>query len=168
MTKDAFIYQVLKRNLIKVDIKEGKVFQIRGSRGSLSIPREFKVNHNGYIGAKVSLNGEKKHLRLHRIIWIAANGIPPRGLCVCHKNNNKKDNKIDNLYLATSSQNLKDAARDGLMLYKNKSKFSTDTINKMKKEYKKSHKLKYLSEKYNISKVHLWRIVNNKMICQTS
>jgi hypothetical protein len=41
----------------------------------------------------------------HRIIWIYFNGLIPKGMFIDHINQNKKDNKIENLRLCTRSQN---------------------------------------------------------------
>lgn len=43
--------------------------------------------------------------RLHRLVWIMFNGDIPDGYKVDHKDNDPSNNKIENLRLATSSQN---------------------------------------------------------------
>ena len=41
----------------------------------------------------------------HRIIWIYFNGLIPKGMFIDHINQNKKDNRIENLRLCTKSEN---------------------------------------------------------------
>lgn len=47
----------------------------------------------------------KKHYKMHRLIWIMFNGDIPEGLIVDHIDNDRGNNKIGNLRLATKSGN---------------------------------------------------------------
>ena len=58
-------------------------------------------NDQGYI--VVQIDG-KKH-RVHRLIWIYHNGDIPNGLQIDHINNIRNDNRVENLRLATDTQN---------------------------------------------------------------
>lgn len=48
-----------------------------------------------------TLNG--KPIQTHKKVWILANGNPPKGFHIHHKNHNKFDNRLDNLELMTCS-----------------------------------------------------------------
>lgn len=54
----------------------------------------------GYI----KLQREGKFFRVHRVIWEMFNGPIPTGYLVDHIDRNRKNNKIENLRLVTSSQ----------------------------------------------------------------
>lgn len=56
--------------------------------------------------------------RVHRIIYILFNGGIPEGLLVDHRNRDPSDNKIDNLRLATKSQNNTNQIRPTLGKYR--------------------------------------------------
>ena len=56
----------------------------------------------------------KTRWKVHRLAYTIEYGTIPDGLFVCHKCNNPSCCNPEHLYLATNSQNLKDAARDGL------------------------------------------------------
>lgn len=59
-------------------------------------------NCAGYV--LVGLNGKK--IMAHRIIWEMHNGPIPKGMFIDHINGIKDDNRIENLQLVTSKQNL--------------------------------------------------------------
>lgn len=46
-----------------------------------------------------------KYLRKHQRVWIAAHGPVPDGFQIDHINGNKRDNRLENLRLATRAQN---------------------------------------------------------------
>lgn len=59
--------------------------------------RKLKINNIGYVE--------------HRIIWIMFNGEMPEGYQIDHKDCNPSNNKIENLRLATQTQNRYNQAR---------------------------------------------------------
>ena len=64
-----------------------------------------RVNVYGYIEIKVA---EPNRLRLkHRIIWEQHNGIIPEGCNVQFKNHNTLDCRIENLYLISKSEQMR-------------------------------------------------------------
>lgn len=94
MTTDEMCLEAIKRGVWVVDFKEGSVYSIQAHR-----PLGCK-NLKGYQVATLHLNGERKQVKLHRVIWIARNGIPPLGKVIDHINRKKDDNRIVNLRLA--------------------------------------------------------------------
>ena len=58
------------------------------------------VNNNYYI-----IKIDKIRYRLHRLVWIYHNGDIPNGMIVDHVDGNSLNNQIENLRLATQSQN---------------------------------------------------------------
>ena len=43
--------------------------------------------------------GKVKEIGVHKAVWLAFNGHPPKGLCVYHLNGDVADNRLDNLGL---------------------------------------------------------------------
>lgn len=48
----------------------------------------------------------RTHLE-HRLIWVLANGVIPDGYTIDHKNGDRKNNRIENLRLATREEQLR-------------------------------------------------------------
>lgn len=49
-------------------------------------------------------NGRYKSVFMHNVVWVSINGPVPKGMTVDHANRNGCDNRLDNLRLATKSQ----------------------------------------------------------------
>lgn len=165
MTKDEFIAAVLSTGMVKADAETGKVWVLRGPGGILlKEPREITgTKCNGYLVAKFSLGKLKRQVRLHRLIWIAANGIPDAGMAVCHRDDVKTNNRIDNLYLATPQQNSTDAKESGRYLSGEdnpQTKISAELRQTICDDYKHSEAtLADLAARYGISKSRVHQIV---------
>lgn len=61
------------------------------------------IGKKGYYKTSI----DKRFYLIHRIVWEMHNGEIPEGLMVDHKDRNKTNNCIDNLRLASNSQNQK-------------------------------------------------------------
>jgi len=60
---------------------------------------------SGYFQTRFKANNIEKKKYLHRLIYEAYKGEIPTGLCIDHIDGNKQNNNIDNLRLATISDN---------------------------------------------------------------
>lgn len=65
----------------------------------------YQLNHKGYYARSNSRKKDDGELFLHRQVWVDNNGKIPDGLTVDHINNDKTDNRIENLQLLTRSEN---------------------------------------------------------------
>ncbi len=63
--------------------------------------QQIKSTGDGYV--KMQING--KLFTLHRIIWAWHNGKIPKGRVIDHINNDRNDNRIENLRAATEKEN---------------------------------------------------------------
>jgi len=71
------------------------------------------LDKHGYIQIEIN----NRRYQLHRLIWIYHNETIPEGMQIDHINHDRSDNRIDNLRLATHSQNLgnqKGSSKKGL------------------------------------------------------
>ena len=79
-------------------------------------------------------NGKCKSAKVHRLVACAYIPNPAMKRCVCHKDNNPKNNTVENLYWGTDQENQSQAWRDGL--HKNHTKVCQHTKdNKLVKIY---------------------------------
>ena len=60
----------------------------------------------GYYRIQLSLNDVGKNASVHRLVWSAFNGPIPEGLQINHLNENKSDNRLENLSLCTAKENV--------------------------------------------------------------
>jgi len=66
---------------------------------------KLKYKHNNdYMEVHLSYKGTKKICKVHRIIWIAVNGIPPKDRYVDHIDHDKTNNGISNLRLVNAKE----------------------------------------------------------------
>lgn len=169
MTKDEYIaYNILEGNIL-VDAENGKVYGTRGPGGKkLATPKELKGSllENGYFAVTI-VNGDcRKQCRIHRIVWIAANGVIPDGYVIDHINNDKRDNRLCNLQLLTPEENSTKARNDGL--YKvhedaGVAKISNEDHDLIKWTYKNTDiTVRELAERFGISKSRVGQIIHEE------
>ena len=66
------------------------------------------LDNDGY--PRVDIHG--KHMKVHRLVWLVWKGAIPDGKQINHKDDNKLNNYVDNLYLGDQSQNRYDCVRN--------------------------------------------------------
>ena len=72
------------------------------------------VDKKGYLTVKLyDGNGLSKTMKVHRIVAEAFLENPESKECVCHKDNNKQNCHVGNLYWGTNKENQDQAWRDG-------------------------------------------------------
>lgn len=165
MTKDEYIAFNLATGQIIADCESGKVYTTKGPGGiALKHPKELTGTIvNGYKIVSIRNGAVKQQCRVHRIIWIAQNGIIPTGMVVDHINNDKADNRIQNLQLLTPKDNSTKAVRDGLYLFGNENP-ATVLPEEKRVEVALVYQfgdftMRQLAEKYGISKSRVQQIV---------
>ena len=61
---------------------------------------------NGYVIVTLSKEGKEKDFRLHRLIWMTFNGKIPDNMEINHINEDKTDNRLENLNLMSHFDNM--------------------------------------------------------------
>ena len=70
------------------------------------------INHKGYYRIQLCKQSIVKAYMVHRLVWEAFNGSIPEGLQVNHINEVKSDNRLLNLNLMTSKENVNYGTRN--------------------------------------------------------
>lgn len=98
------LYQV--SNLGNIRVNDRRVFNSKCL--CLRKGRILKNNKNGrgYINVSLTKNGKSKNKLVHRLVAEAFIPNPKKYLQVNHKNENKRDNRAENLEWCTSSYNV--------------------------------------------------------------
>lgn len=165
MTKDEYIAWNIAEGNIIVDTKQGLVFGTRGPGGApYKEPKQLAgTDERGYRVVSIRNGATKLRCRVHRIVWIAANGLIPEGYVIDHINNNKLDNRIENLQLLTPGENSTKASQDGLYatgLDNKATKLDPDLRDEIAYLYEYSDMTcRDLAEIYGVSKSRIHQIV---------
>jgi predicted XRE-type DNA-binding protein len=120
--RDEEVYAAVLAAELEIDA-EGRIWRVRKrcwSRWELKTvsrpcPRVRAENDVGdYLMIRSMWNGERACTGAHRLVFRHFKGPIPKGLTVNHDNGKKKDNRPDNLLLATYSEQMKHAYRTEL------------------------------------------------------
>ncbi len=166
LKRDKHFLKLLKSGSIKVSTK-GRITNIlTGKRVKNKINCGYK---------RTCIKGIS--IATHRLVWLAHQGKIPYRITINHKDGNKIHNDINNLELATYSENQKHAIKTGLWKPTKKfrrvssekitgeknhnSKFSDIQVKGLRKKYAKGKINKqYIMDKYGVSR----RVVDNMLL----
>lgn len=73
---------------------------------------QHSTNTLGYQRLQLSKCGAPKNHWVHRLVWMAFNGVIPNGMVINHKDENPSNNYLDNLMLCTQKENLNWGSRN--------------------------------------------------------
>jgi len=103
------VYHVNGRGVVKVVGVEAKSRNNIGAGGELPI----HDNGNGYKMAQLRLNGKMKNMYIHRLVAMMFIPNPENKPCVGHKDHDRANNSVENLYWCTHAENTQHGVRDG-------------------------------------------------------
>lgn len=140
--------------------KEGDVYSKYKDKITWKKMAKRKKN-NGYL--IVSLRnkaGNKYTFNIHRLVAETYIPNPDNKPCVGHKDNNRENNTVENLYWCTHKENTQQCIRDGRFKPRGKTPLSIEIRRKIKAEYLKGNTtLQKLSRKYGRAHSVIRRIV---------
>lgn len=112
----------MKENNIQETWKDIPGYEGLYQASNLGRIRSFKYNNvrvlkpgktrEGYYIVILYLNSVRKNVSVHRLLWTAFNGPIPEGLQINHLNENKADNRLENLSLCTAKENINYGTRN--------------------------------------------------------
>lgn len=79
------------------------------------VPQDMSLflEHTGYQAVVLKGAGRPRRFRVHRLVLLAFSRPPKAGEQARHLNDNKQDNRIENLKWGTAKENKEDARRNG-------------------------------------------------------
>lgn len=122
------------------------------------------VRHHGYG----CLRYEGKQVAAHRFSYERFRRPIPEGLCLLHRCDNPRCINPDHLRPGTQAENLRDMSVKGRACFgeaNGQAKLTPEMIAAIRACYQKGSKefgTPGLAERFGISRVHVWRIVNRK------
>jgi hypothetical protein len=147
--------------------KDGTIWTRISKNGQGRIPnnewRQCTALKSGYHLTSLYIDGRRRRLYNHRIIYQRYNGNLKLGMVINHKNGDKTDNRPSNLEQISPKQNTQHSVNelDDCPIKRTVINFKiADRIRELKRE---GWTHKRLCEKYGLSKGHISMIVNNKI-----
>lgn len=93
---------------------DGSIWRIAAGGKPCSPRRIDRADQSkGYRNVRLPYAGKWRTYKAHRLVWWWHHGPIPDGLQINHKNLNKSDNRIENLELATASENIAHSYENG-------------------------------------------------------
>lgn len=100
---------------------KGKLYSRRSSSTYGIFTKEWKLlklslDKRGYYVKHLHNNYKKRLFRVNRLVATVYIPNPDNKPCVCHKNNIRTDNRVENLYWGTHKENSRQMVMDGRSL----------------------------------------------------
>lgn len=144
--------------------KTGSVYSryVRGSRGKLSneftplIPKKRPK----YYSVSLYRDGKSTKIFVHRLVALTYISNPENKPCVCHKDNNRTNNRVENLYWGTYKENTQQCIQDGRFKPGGRDILDEFSINCLLYEYNLGKPRSILKKKFGVSDSSITRIIN--------
>jgi hypothetical protein len=157
--------------------EEGEAFEKQLDPDNQEYFRKLSISSTSvYERVSVLVNGRRKRFHLHVLMAVAFLGLDLRShgtnnfsLQVDHKDNNKKNNRVDNLEIVTKQENLTRAWKSGC--YENNGfaskgkpkkslrKFSSEDVTQIKALKKAGLSYRKIAEKFNCNHGAVYQIL---------
>lgn len=132
--------------------------KIHGVMVKITKPKELKpgIDSKGYLVVGLfNGDGVQHSKRVHRLVAEAFINNPENKRCVCHKDNNKTNCNVENLYWGTDQENILQAFKDGI--HKNKrAVMQTTNTGEVLKTFSSIHEA---SRETGIQSQNIWNCV---------
>lgn len=118
------------------------------------------MKNTGYLSnSLVGDDGKRRNLYRHRLVALIYLPNPNNYSQVCHKDNNPKNNKPENLYWGTQSHNMQQMVRDGRQRKSKIVKYKSQVLSL----HHQGFSTQEIIDSLGISKTSIRRIITNKI-----
>lgn len=132
-------------------------------------PRILKQAHTrgDYLFVGLSDSGSVWQVRVNRLVLLTFAGEPDDpSMQACHRDGDRQNNSLDNLYWGTAEENCSDKVRHGTQLKGEQMPFSKLTADKVRELRELwgsgEHTVRDLAERFNVSGPTLWKAATGK------
>lgn len=114
------------------------------------------LNPDGYYRFKVEGG---KAMKVHRAVALTFLGEPEPNMDVCHRNGNRHDNRLENLYYGSDSDNQRDSLAHGTLAA---AKINKEDIEKIHSLYSEGFLQREIAEMYGLCQQNISCILRGK------
>lgn len=164
-TNDVLILAAITAGVLRVNAERGLVYAMNSNfpgRVAGSLTRK------GYLRVGFMVDGRKVNAMVHRVVWIAARGIPDDPSAeVNHKSGVKTANDIDNLELLSSVANAAHAKTNGLLRpargeASGHARLTSEQVSEIKRRALAGERSALLANEFGITPHHVRHIATGK------
>lgn len=162
---DLLILRLLTEGRLKSDPETGSVHSSVSNHPSEPLGSRTK---KGYVRVSLNVNGRQVAIMIHRVVWIAANGLPPPTTPqINHIDTVKSHNWLSNLELQDNAGNMRHAAANGCLRVPrgercHRSKLTRADVLLLRSLAAGGMRTKDLAERFGIAPTNARRIVLRK------
>lgn len=154
------LYEISNTGLIRRSVK----FDHKGKPGRRQKPGQtLKLNTGGahYLSATLaSDDGYIGRVHSHRLVAIAFIGPPPfKGAKVLHKDDNKLNNSVENLYWGSTTDNYNDARRNGRIKRPGNARFTDDEVKEIRSLNKQGYSGYRIAKELNVDQTVIYDLL---------
>lgn len=126
----------------------------------------LRTDQDGYLDVCLSKNKKTKYLRVHRLVAEAFIENRENHPFVCHRDDNRKNNNVANLFWATHNINMKDMVSKKRQAFGEKhgmTKLLNKEVLEIRKLYKSKRKTQQqIAAMYKVTQAQISNIIMNK------
>jgi hypothetical protein len=110
---DTFYHEAIRQvRAGSLVLENGEIFRVV-SRGHRHEPRRIdRINDMGYNVFTIRLGPTTQSLCVHRFVWMLTHGEVPAGYVIDHRDNDKQNNRVENLEAVPPAENTARARRE--------------------------------------------------------
>ena len=144
--------------------KSGQVISTRAWKGGNKSPqlKTLFPDKDGYLRFSQKVAGNRRYKPVHIALLEAWRGARPPGWVACHRNDQRQDNRLENLRWDTHTENYKDSRRNQTHTGRRNSqaRMTESMVKKLRQDYR-AQSLNQLKKQHpQYSKFALWAAVS--------
>lgn len=165
MRTDDIIKALLDEGRLRVDFATGHVYAPKSNTPDKPLGAKSR---KGYLRTCINRDGKQVHIMLHRVVCIAAHGMPPSPLTqVNHIGDGKTDNRPDKIEWASQARNMGHAKSANLLkpvrhdAHYN-ARLSTEQVTEIRRRSEAGERSALLADAFAVSQSHIRRIITGR------